>query len=372
MPTNAELEERIESLLVENEDLIKQQRHIKEKYLRELALAQDNLQKAQQALESALLAKTSFLASMSHELRTPLNTVIGFCQYLLKDNSLSKEQHEKVYLMLNSGEHLLGMINNILEISKIEMGKIDLQIVNFDLYETLEDLSSSYQAKSYSKGINFETDFAANLPRFLFGDYNKLRQILLSLLSNALKLTSRGEISFRAWQGKALYPDASHLFFEVQYTGQEIAGKDVESIFGLFSQIQSGKEASLGLSISREFARLMRGELKLESQLGQGSSFLLNLHIGMAETSPEKPNLFLERVARVADKHDRFSQLEARLVSLPKNIQGSLREALFQFSLSSVELVCQDIAEYDISLAQEIVGLAKEFDFKTILNLLPQ
>jgi signal transduction histidine kinase len=374
MSNITQLEERIEALLAENQRLMREQLQANQRHMKEIKQASEELHKAQEAAQSSQLAKANFLGSMSHELRTPLNTVLGFCQVLLGDQSLSKSQRETVLLMMRSGEQLLALINDILELSKIETSKLELQASSFDLYQILDKLSAIYQAKAEAKGLDFETEFAANLPRFLFGDYNKLRQILLNLLGNAVKYTEDGGIIFRAWSDEEASLNSCHLFFEVRDTGLGIPEENLDSIFELFSE--RGKNrlsgAGLGLYISREFARLMRGDVEVETTMSEGSSFVVDLYIENAEVMLDTSGSFLEHVARAADGRDKFHQLELRLAALPLEYQGTLHDALIQYSLSSVELVCREIANFDSALAQEIVRLAKEFEFKTILNLLPK
>lgn len=361
MSSLTELEARIRKLAQENEILIQQQRQREVQYTNELHWLRAELAKAQNGEEKISLAKLNFLADMSHELRTPLNTVIGFCQYLLGDKTLNSDHEEKIRLMLASSEDLWSLINDILDMAKIEIGELGLQISHFDLYEILESTSSNIHTKANARGLSFETEFANNLPQFLVGDSAKLRYILLTLLSNALKDTSNGLVILRVWQGEKPNPDTYNLFFEVEVTE---ANRELK--FGN-NRLSA---ASLGLNLSREFAALMGGSLEATQDENFVRHYLANLHIEIAPTIPEKPNTFLERVAYIADKRNRNGSLESRLSNIPSEMRAELHDALNQFSLSKVETVCQKIAKIDASLAQEIVAMAKEFDFKTILSLL--
>lgn len=249
---------------------------------RELREAKQLADQLRVKAEDANLAKSTFLANMSHELRTPLNSIIGFSQFLVNDISLDAEQLKYMRLIMTSSEHLLTLINDILEMSKIESGKIQLQLVDFDLIELLETLDSIYRANAANSGLDFIVTVDDDLPRYLHGDRSKIRQILVNLLSNAIKFTDVGSIALRAKLVSSTN-DGSHLIFEVEDTGSGIASHELDMLFEPFMQTSSGHNTNsgtgLGLPISREFAELMDGSIRVESEEGVGSCFCFELSL---------------------------------------------------------------------------------------------
>ena len=241
------------------------------------------LEKAMQEAEAANLAKSAFLANMSHELRTPLNAILGFSQLLRQEKSLKPEQTEYLDIINRSGQHLLGLINDVLEMSKIEAGKMVLNSTSFDLYNLLSTCKEMFKLKAKSQGLYFNFELAHNLPQYIYTDEQKLSQILINLLSNALKFTQQGSVILRASvveSEKAPITtnfDQIILRFEVKDTGLGIAPEEMEQLFAPFVQTATGRQSQkgtgLGLAISRELAQLMGGDITVDSTVGLGTSF---------------------------------------------------------------------------------------------------
>ncbi len=224
----------------------------------------------QRAVEASL-AKSTFLANMSHELRTPLNAILGFGQLLARDQRLAREHRDDLDVITRSGDHLLGLINDVLSIAKIEAGQIALTVQPFNLRRMLADVAEMIVVRARGKGIVLRCEIEPDVPSLVEGDETKLRQVLINLLGNAVKFTDRGSITLGAsWaDGRAR--------FTVSDTGHGIAPEEMAMLFEPFSQTASGRKAQegtgLGLVISRNFARLMGGDMTVESRIGEGTTF---------------------------------------------------------------------------------------------------
>jgi CheY-like chemotaxis protein/anti-sigma regulatory factor (Ser/Thr protein kinase) len=218
---------------------------------------------------------------MSHELRSPLNAVIGFSQLMLRAKGLSSEQYENVGIIYRSGEFLLTLINNILDLSKIEAGKATLNPHNFDLYRLLDDLEDMLHLKAESAGLELVFERQRSLPRYIYTDELKLRQVLINLLSNAIKFTENGSVILKIFHEEQASGDELKLYVSVSDTGLGIAEEELVNIFEAFVQAQAGREmqegTGLGLSICRQFVQLMGGNISVESELGRGTTFYFDI-----------------------------------------------------------------------------------------------
>ena len=257
----------------------------------ELATARD-------AAEAASRAKSAFLASMSHELRTPLNGVIGYAQVLQDDRRLLSDQRERLRIVQNSGEHLLRMINDVLDLAKIEAGKLELRPAPFALADLVRDIVAAHAPTAAAKRLVFTTDLATDLPAWVEGDAQKLRQILDNLLGNAVKFTAAGSVTLRVTRstdssvaGSQLSALSSQLVaFSVQDTGPGIDAADQARLFQPFEQATRSRPnapgAGLGLAISRALVARLGGSLTLTSEPGRGSTFSFSVPLPAVAPDP--------------------------------------------------------------------------------------
>ncbi len=234
------------------------------------------LLKAKQEAEAANKSKSLFLANMSHEIRTPLNAIIGFSQLMNRDKLLTDSQREYNVSIMRAGEHLLLLINDILELSKIEAGRVVLNPINVDLHALFEDIQIIFKESIKSKHLQFIFETAEDLPSYVLVDEHKLRQIFINLIGNAVKFTEQGGIAVRARVDK-VNEDTSSLLVEVQDSGLGISEDELVKLFKNFEQtstgIKKGSGTGLGLALSRELARLMGGDITVSSQVGKGTVF---------------------------------------------------------------------------------------------------
>ena len=282
-----------------------------EQRTQELAQSNAELAIAKDKAEVASQAKSTFLANMSHELRSPLNAILGFVQLTRRQDDLSPTARENLGIVNRSGEHLLTLINQILDLSKIEAGQIKLNSQTFDLARLVDDLEDMFALKAEDKGLTLDFSIDSGLPRYFEGDVVKLRQVLINLLNNALKFTDQGQVSLTI---KALQNEDSanetetnnkiKLLFEVRDTGIGIAAEELPLLFQSFTQTSSGRHlqegTGLGLNISHRFIALMGGQLQVKSKLGQGSQFYFQVSLDRAQYQPQKQPLEAQQVIGLA------------------------------------------------------------------------
>ncbi|MGL5511019.1 MAG: MASE1 domain-containing protein, partial [Microcoleaceae cyanobacterium] len=237
--------------------------------------------------KTANQAKSTFIANMSHELRSPLNAILGFSQIMLRTKNLPPAQYENAGIIHRSGEYLLNLINNVLDFAKIEAGKITLNEKDFDLNQLLDDLEDMLHLRAVNKGLELIFDRADNLPRYIYGDGVKLRQILLNLLGNAIKFTETGGVVLRVNSVFHENTENYTLDFNINDTGVGIAPAELSSLFEAFSLTKSGQEAhegtGLGLAISQQFVWLMGGDITVSSELGEGTTFRFSIEVQVAQ-----------------------------------------------------------------------------------------
>ena len=252
--------------------------------------------KAEQAAFAASNAKTQFLANMSHELRTPLNAILGFAQVLIRESSLNQEQLEFLRIINRSGEHLLELINDILDISKIEAGIIGLYETSFDLYRLTDNLEEMFQLLAEKKQLVLNFILDSQVPQYIKTDEKKLRASLINLLGNAIKFTFNGSITLRVSK-KTLSSNNAILNFEIQDTGVGISPEEMTHLFEAFVQTESGQKAAegtgLGLTITRKFIEIMGGEITLESTVNKGTTF--KFYIPLQEANLEEITTQIQR-----------------------------------------------------------------------------
>ncbi len=283
---------------------------------------------AKNLAEIANQTKSEFLAKMTHELRTPLNAILGFTQILQQDSSLSSQVQDYLSIIHHSGNHLLSLINDILDMAKLESGKITLNPRSFNLHQFLDYLRQVLYQRAIAKGLTFEIICDPHLPQTLHADEGKLRQVLLNLLDNSLKFTATGTITLRV-----TYP--SGLRFEVEDTGAGIATELLSTLFNPFCNSPSQEGTGLGLALSQRLVNLMGGQIQVKSQLGQGSRFSFEIPVDWAEEMVSGQGCSCENVIGLAPNQPIYRILVVEdnwanrhhLVNLLQSVGFEVREA---------------------------------------------
>ena len=311
------------------------------------------LQRAKEAADAASRAKSYFLASVSHELRTPLNGILGYTQILRRDPVLGEKQQEGIRAIHESADHLLALINDVLDLSKIEAGRIDLNPADFDLVAFAEGVERVFVPRAFDKGILLRTALESNLPRWVRGDEQRLRQIVYNLVANAVKFTSHGGVVFSVKS-----EPGEIIRFSVSDSGPGIAPEDVVKLFEPFSQVgkHTGTGTGLGLAISRSLVERMKGRLHVESNPGWGSRFWFDVVL------PTASGLFSPEVS---------AAVTGRRAT---GYEGPRRRVLIvDDSATNRAVLVEMLAQLDFAIAEAadgVAGLAEAESFRPDLVLL--
>ncbi|MEG5059607.1 PAS domain S-box protein [Microcoleus sp. A2-C5] len=355
----------------------------------------DRKQVEQQLKEAALAAeagnktKSIFLANMSHELRTPLNAILGFAQLMEPSTNLTLPEKENIKIIRRSGEHLLQLIDRVLDLSKIEAGRMTIYPKCFDLYRLLGDLQNMFQIPALNKKIKLIIDCSSDVPQYVETDDIKLREVLINLLDNAVKFTQNGSVSVTVGTNKEgttkpvkeEFVNSSKNFqkvfiwFEIADTGVGIAPEELDSIFELFMQSSSGKTLQkgmgLGLSISREFIKLMGGEITAESEVGRGTVLKFDIP-AVTAIAPVEVNNFSESSTiikqEILDSYEIFTLNSKPQVSpeWTSKLLQAVREADFDLIATTIE----EIRSENELFAKVLMNHLDNFDYQEILDLI--
>ncbi|HEY9798691.1 MAG TPA: PAS domain S-box protein [Leptolyngbyaceae cyanobacterium] len=311
--------------------------------------AEEALRCAKEAAEAANRAKSAFLANMSHELRTPLNAILGFSQLMAHSSSLTQEQQENLGIISRSGEHLLALINDVLEMSKIEAGRTTLYQQSFNLYRLLDYLEEMLQLKAKSKGLQLTFERTPDIPQYVKTDESKLRQVLFNLLGNAIKFTQVGSVTLRVRLGtrdwrlgsreefsQSPIPNPQSLVFQVEDTGPGIAPEELNILFDAFVQTETGRQSQqgtgLGLAISRQFVKMMGGDITVSTRLGEGTVFTFDVQVGLAEVTEVQTKQPSQRPIALAPNQPKYRILVVEDTQENRQLLVKLLE-LFNFEV---------------------------------------
>ncbi|ESQ89012.1 hypothetical protein ABAC460_14635 [Asticcacaulis sp. AC460] len=323
---------------------------------------------ARTAAEAASSAKSQFLANMSHELRTPLNAILGYAQ-LLKSSDLSSQQLSAVKTIKHSGEHLLTVITDILDIAKVEAGRMELMPGGFDIRACVLTVGQMVRVRAEDKGLGFSISIAEDVPQYVVTDEKRMRQVLINLLGNAIKFTASGEVRLNVTT-VSVGEEMARLRFAVSDTGVGIAADHIDSIFRPFEQagntISKSGGTGLGLSITHQIVKLMGGEISVESEIGQGSCFTVEAEfpLAVAETEGEQAEAHMVEMPQTQTVVAPAPDVLARLLDLAR--AGNLRA--IRREIPGIIAMGEDYRGF----AERLDGLAAAYQSPAVLRMIEQ
>ena len=320
---------------------------------------------AKEAADAANRSKSQFLANMSHELRTPLHAILGFTQLALQDSALKHQHRENLLTVKHSGEHLLTLINDVLQMSKIEAGSLSVIPKPFNLHLLLANLAKMFELKALEKNIQLTFNLPPNLPHYIETDPVKLNQILINLIGNAIKFTDKGRVSLNL--KFTAESESKTLAFAVIDTGHGILPSQLESIFIPFSQIKQGDRqgTGLGLSICQQFARLLGGEITVASKLGEGSLFKFQIPISVVN---QRNDLTGEQSVKYITNVQNFELPVLDLTKMPTVWIEELRQAAIAIDRELILHAIEQIPPIKHDLYQRLSKMLTRFEYDEIVE----
>jgi len=385
----------------------------------ELTRQRDFLRQSKETAEAANRAKSTFLANVSHELRTPLHAILGFSKLMQDEDNHTIEQRENLVIIHRSGEHLLRLINQMLDLSRIEAGQMTITRHPFDLYSLLTEIEHLFALKVKDKQLTLRVEYDSSIPRYVCTDEIKLRQILINLVGNAIKFTPQGNIYLRiraddspGKEPQLGVPDAGdvnqlRLYFEVEDTGIGLSSQDFDRLFQAFSQTAASAEnaagTGLGLVISHQFVRLLGGEIRvssrgktikpdsLDSQMVDdktaigiaGTLFQFNIQVSLAELPVENKtesaiaaSMDLVQIKKemletsmVGAEILNSAELQKSLKTLSVEWLDCFQQALIEGDIGSMQRFIQQLPIAEIRLANQLSALVNQYQFEPLLSL---
>lgn len=329
-----------------------------------------DLVKIQKELEEAKIeainsnkAKSLFLANMSHEIRTPLNAILGFAQILMNKRDISEENKNQISIIHRSGEHLLSLINDILDISKVEAGKMEVKNEKFNLHLILKDIKNMFAGSATKNNLEFVVNYKENLPRYLMGDSKKIKQVIVNLLGNSFKFTDEGSIHLNVHH-EELGEKRCRIYFHIRDTGVGISEEDLHKIFDKFYQAGNARTGTgLGLTITKNIIDMLGGEIKVQSELYKGTDFFISFDMDRCdEVLEEEENKFVfskninveenynHKILVVDDVMENISLLKSILgeIGIDVYTANNASEALLLFERLNFDMVFMDIKLPDL------------------------
>jgi two-component system, sensor histidine kinase ChiS len=346
----------------------------------------ERLRLQKEAAEATNQAKNAFLAKISHELRTPLNSILGYSQFLLQDLTLQPDQSRKLESITLSGTHLLTLVNEILELSKIEAGHLELNPMEFSLCQLLRELEAMFRLAADKKGLEMSFGCDPELPQYVVADEGKLRQVLINLLDNAVKFTDIGRVNLTV-QSEFLFEEkqratgsfAPNMFlkFAITDTGFGIAADELELVFKPFVQTTTGREArrgtGLGMPISFQYVQLMGGDLTVRSKPGRGSTFSFELPVVVDDFTAIDPQRFestpfgLTINERDSAGNPTAIELKQMVSNLPNLWSDDLYQAFVDLDIPQIQALIEDIRPQAPELAAVFMRWANNFKYEKVM-----
>lgn len=363
---------KITNYIAMKEDIteLKQLLQYKNLLLEEKEMMIKNLKNLKYEAEAANKSKSIFIASMSHEIRTPMNAILGFTDFLLKEGDIKDEYKKMIQMVKNSGVKLLDILNDILDISKIEAGRVSINNISFDVYHMFHELSQIFQPLAEEKGLYLRFKKNSNLPEMIVSDEAKIRQIFFHLISNAIKFTEYGSVDVNI--RVSTDGDRKLLYGSVKDTGCGITKGNLDKIFAYFERIleqddkKYKKGTGLGLAIAKEYVNMLGGDIMVESEVGAGSifSFYVNIDFkdGHKAIDPDELAVFEKREGRPV------IQKNGNLV--PKNILENLRKGIISGDSDLILKYINEVERYSKDFSEKIERLTSKFMYDEALNII--